>query len=100
MQMSPNIINIFLAFVINILSILPPSPSLGYGHTVVQGQAWADSAAKTDTQENWEAQRRGARGSPSRTCSPSRMRNEMPPDVKDGVLRRILLFYKIALPKG
>lgn len=57
-----NIINIFLAFVINILSILPPSPSLGYGHTVVQGQAWADSAAKIDAWENWEAQDGGAKG--------------------------------------
>lgn len=55
----PNIINIFLAFVINSLSFPSPPPSLGNGHTVVQGPAWADAAAKTDTQENWEAQGRG-----------------------------------------
>lgn len=34
---------------------------------MVQGQAWADGAAKTDAQEIWEAQGGGARGSPVRT---------------------------------
>lgn len=35
-----------------------------------------------------------------RTWGPSRMRNEMSPDVMDGVLRRIILSYKNHPPQG
>lgn len=67
---------------------------------MVQGSAWAGTAAKTDAQENWEAQGGGAGGVPERTGAPSRrMRDEMSLDVKGRVFKRILLIYKITLPQ-